>query len=115
MKPNWFMILLSLGVSALAGYGLYSLNVDKDNVWLITIMGGISIYSALVGISGFHFERGGHSINIRLISSLFLIAFIADNLVFCFIGLYVAPYIILTGLLLFVYAGFVYKMINSNV
>ena len=44
MKPNWFMILLSLGMSALAGYGLYSMNVDNDNVWLITIMGGITIF-----------------------------------------------------------------------
>ena len=115
MKLNWFMILLSLGMSALAGYGLYSMNADNDNVWLITIMGGITIYSALVGVSGFRFERDGHSVNIRLMSSLFLIAFIADNLVFSIVGLYVAPYIVLTGLLLFVYAGVAYKMINTKV
>lgn len=109
------MILLSLGMSALAGYGLYSMNADNDNVWLITIMGGITIYSALVGVSSFRFGREGHSVNIRLVSSLFLIAFIADNLVFSILGLYVAPYIILTGLLLFVYAGIAYKMINTKV
>ena len=77
--------------------------------------GGITIYSALVGVSGFRFGREGHSVNIRLVSSLFLIAFIADNLVFSILGLYVAPYIILTGLLLFVYAGIAYKMINTKV
>lgn len=115
MRPNWFMVLLSLGMSALAGYTLYSMNVDNDNVWLITIMGGVTIYSALVGVSGFRFEREGHSVNIRLMSSLFLIAFIVDNLFFSIVGLYVAPYIVLTGLLLFLYVGVAYKMINTRI
>ena len=59
--------------------------------------------------------HNGWNNDIRLMSSLFLIAFIADNLVFSIVGLYVAPYIVLTGLLLFVYAGAVYKMINTKV
>lgn len=115
MKPNWFMVVLSLCIAVLAGYGLYSANAESPNVWLITIFGAISIYSSLLGMAGFRFEREGHTVNVRLVSFFFLIAFVADNIVFSVIGVYIAPYIILTGFLLLVYASLAYKMINTKV
>lgn len=97
MKINWFLVLISFFISALAGYGFYA---GTANLFL-TIGSGLFLFVTLSGMLAISFGRG--SANVKVLSSLFLIVSLIEHLIFAFAGFKTAPYIIITGILLLLY------------
>lgn len=115
MKPNIFMMTISLCVSVLAGYGLYAANQAAANAFLISILGGITFFCTLIGCIGFKYSRLGHAVNIRIVSLLFCFLFLIDNSAFTILGIHVAPYVVITGGLLLLYIGIVYSITQTKI
>jgi len=107
MKINWILVIVSLGIAALSGYGFYA---GTSNLFL-TIGSGLFFFITLSGIFGVSFGRG--SANLKVLSAVFFIVSLIEHLLFGFIGFRTAPYIIITGILFLIYIMIFYAVAKS--
>ena len=113
MKINPFLACIALAIAALAAFGFYSANAgDETSRWLITIGAGVSFFVTLGGIIALSSPNGG-SLNIKVTALLFFLAFLVEHLVFSFIALRLAPYVIVTGILLLLFVMILYAIIKA--
>jgi hypothetical protein len=109
MKINVVLLLMALGIAALGAFGFFAGNGGEDYRLVLCIGSGISLFVTLGGIFALTVEHGG-TVNIKVVSVLFLIALVVENLIFSFTVIRLAPYVIITGILLLVYALIVYAI-----
>ncbi|MDR2575036.1 MAG: hypothetical protein LBC52_01180 [Treponema sp.] len=98
MKINPIFALIAFAISALAGYGFYTLSGGM----LMAIGGGLTIFLPLGGLLAL--SSGGHGSigNIRALSVVFLVVEIIVNIIFSLVDATTA-YIITNGILILVY------------
>jgi hypothetical protein len=102
MKINWVLALISLAISGLIAFGFYSGNSNETYQLLITIGSGLSFLITLGGLLALSSSHGG-TVNIKVTSILFFIGLLIEHIIFSFKGINLAPYIIITGILIMVY------------
>lgn len=102
MKINVVMLLIAIAISALSAFGFYSGNSNETYRLLITLGSGISLFVTLSGVLAFSSPHGG-SANIKIVSAIFFIIILVEQLIFSFVNISLAPYIIVTGILLLLY------------
>ncbi|GHT79980.1 hypothetical protein FACS1894130_10290 [Spirochaetia bacterium] len=112
MKVNVVLLLIAFAIAALAAFGFYAGNGDETYRWVITIGFGVGLFVTLGGIFALSSANGG-TVNIKVTSVLFFIALLIENLVFSFTAVRLAPYIIITGILLLVYVLVVYGIYRA--
>ena len=113
MKINIVMLAIALAISALIAFGFYSGNSGEAYVWLITMASGIMAFVTLSGILAVNFTSHGSTGNIRGVSVLFLIASLVSNLIFSFLSLAFAPYIIVNGIISLLFILVAYGITNT--
>ena len=114
MKGNIFLIIIALVIAALAGYGFYAANSGEQYVFLIAGGAGIKFASTLAGLIGLSTDGRAGGMNIKALSLIFFVLFLVSNLVFSFTAVKPAPYIIVNGILLLVYAAGFYGIVKSG-
>ena len=114
MKFNVFLSVIAVLIAGLIGYGFYAINSGEGFVWLITFGSGICMALSLIGILAVSTKGRAGGINIQALSSIFFVVFLISNLVFTFTKIKLAPYIIINGLLLLIYAVSIYGFIKSR-
>lgn len=114
MKFNVFLTITAILVAGLIGYGFYSANAEEQFVWLLSCGSGISLGISLIGFLGISTQGKAGGANIKVLSSIFFILFLISNIVFSFTAIKVAPYIIINGILLIIYAIGTYEIIKSK-
>ena len=107
MSINIFLLFISLALSALGGYGFWA----GANHLLLTIGAGISFFVTLAGLLAVSLGRG--SANIKVLSVVFFILLLVDHLIFGFVPFHTAPYFIITGIVLLLYATLFYFITSS--
>ncbi|MGN0740435.1 MAG: hypothetical protein ACI4LX_09730 [Treponema sp.] len=107
MKINWFLIVISLFIAALSGYGFYA---GSSNLFL-TFGSGITLFVTISGILAVSFDKG--SANIKVVSVFFMLVMLAEHLAFAFIGFKIAPYIIITGIIILLYVVIFYGIAKA--
>lgn len=112
MKINFVMLIIVLAISALAAFGFYSVNSIENYRLLITFGSSISIFITLSGVLAFSSPHGS-SVNIKVVSGVFFIVFLIEQIIFSFININLAPYVIITGILLLVYLIICYGIIKA--
>lgn len=115
MKPNVFLIVVSVLISALAGYGFYAANSGESFCLLLSLGSGLTFASTLIGMLGVRPKERAGNVNFKVVSVIFFVLFLVSNLIFGFVGMRVAPYIIVNGIILLIYAIIEYGIIKSNV
>ena len=114
MKFNVFLSVIAVLIAGLIGYGFYAANSGEGFVWLITFGSGICMALSLIGILTVSTKGRAGGINIKALSSIFFVVFLISNLVFTFTTIKLAPYIIINGILLLIYAVSTYGIIKSR-
>ena len=114
MKCNIFLTVASVLIAALIGYGFYAANSSESFVWIITFGSGICMALSLIGILAVSTKGRAGGINIKALSSIFFVVFLISNLVFTFTKIKLAPYVIINGILLLIYAVSTYGIIKSR-
>jgi hypothetical protein len=112
MKINVALLLISLAIAALAAFGFFVGNGDEPYRLVITIGSGLSFFVTLGGVFALSAANGG-TVNIKVVSALFFIALLIENVVFSFTAIRLAPYVIITGILLLVYVLIVYAITRA--
>jgi hypothetical protein len=114
MKINVVFLLISLAISALAAYGFYAVNSEETYCLMITIGGGLSLFFPLSGLLALNAGGRGGSVHIKVVSALFFIGLLIEQVVFSVLTLKPAPYIIITGILLLVYVLISYAVAHTG-
>ena len=109
MKINLFLLLIALVIAALAAFGFYAANNEEVYRLLITIGAGLSLLITLGGVLALSSPNGG-SLNIKITSVLFFIALLVEHLIFSFTAVKLAPYVIITGILLLLFVLIIYAI-----
>jgi hypothetical protein len=103
MKINPVLLIIAIAIAGLSAFGFYAANSGEAYYWLITVGSGLSLFFPLSGLLALSFEGRGGSVNIKVVSVLFFIALLVEQLIFNFTGVKLAPYVIITGILLLIY------------
>lgn len=114
MKGNVFLIIIAILVSALSGYGFYAANSSENLVLLLSIGSAVCFAVTLIGLFGIKTEAKSGGANIKALSAIFFALFLISNLIFSFTAIKIAPYIIINGILLLIYAVCVYGIVKSG-
>jgi hypothetical protein len=107
------MLVIALVFAALVGYGFYAANYGEQYRLLLTIGVGISLFLPLCGVLAVGVKGRGSTGNLRALSAVFFVLMLTDNLIFSFVSFRLAPYIIITGILLLIYALIVYAVTRA--
>ena len=113
MKINVILLAIAFAIAALAGYGLYAANGAETDIPLANALGGgIALFVSLAGTIAVipKSDGGGGTLNIRLASGVFFVLILVEQIVFCLVPFSLAPYIIVTGLLLLIYVLIAYAI-----
>jgi FtsH-binding integral membrane protein len=110
MKINVIFALIAFAIAALAGYGFYAVNGAVMDIPLANALGGgIALFVALAGATAISSKDGsGSTMNIRLLSWVFFVLILVEQIIFCFVPFSLPPYIIVTGVFLLVYVLIAY-------
>lgn len=110
MKLKAFPLALSLTLAGLLGYFIYYItkSADYDLLWGI----GATICFAITAIPilGTQYESARQGLNLKVLSGVFLIAFVISHICFARLGADVAYYIIVNGCLMIAYLALFYKI-----
>lgn len=110
MKANFFMILIILLIAAVLGYWVSYVEVDGSKSLLAGITSGVCFAATLIPAYALQYESGRLGVNIRVLSTLFFVAFLVSHFWFAKTGSVMPTYVIVNGLLLLVFLGIFYKM-----
>lgn len=110
MKLKAFPLALSIALAGLLGYFIYYItkSADYDLLWGI----GATICFAITAIPilGLQYESARQGLNLKILSGVFLIAFVISHICFARLGADVAYYIIVNGCLMVAYLALFYKI-----
>ena len=112
MKVNVVMLIITFAIAALGAFGFYAGNSNETYRALITIGAGLSMFITLGGLLAFSSPHRGTA-NIKVTSALFFIALLIEHLVFSFTMVRLAPYVIITGILLLLYVLVCYAITRA--
>jgi hypothetical protein len=109
MKINIVTLLIALAVAVLVAYGFHAANSGEEYVLALTLGAGLTLFITLSGTFAVRTkgERGGTA-NIRIVSGIFFLVTLIEQIVFSFVPLSLPPYIIVTGILMLIYLLIVY-------
>ena len=115
MRINFVYLAIAFGIAALLGFGFYSANGHADDKPLVNaIVGGAVLFITLAGaLAVSSKDSRGVNVNIRTVSWVFFVIMLIEQAIFCIGRLLVAPYVIITGLLMLVYLLIAYSIGRS--
>jgi hypothetical protein len=102
MKTNTSFTIISVILSALISYGFYTYAFEESRI-LMTIGSFITMIVPLIFMLSIQFELPRTTLNIRAVSSVFLIFFIILNFLGVIVNLSMPLYIISSGILLCIF------------
>lgn len=112
MKINVFLSFIALALAGLIGYFVYNVAEGKENDVVCGIGSGICFLATLIPALGCSFESSRLGTNIKVLSGLFFVIFLASQFCFAGFGVKMPLYIISNGIILLIYMAIVYKMSN---
>lgn len=111
MKFNPVLSFIAVALAALLGYLVYTLCSSTDQASSIGITSGISFALTLLPIMGCKHESSRLQVNIKVLSTIFLVLFLIIAAVMCFITVNkLNIYFIIVGIIALVFLGVLYSM-----
>ena len=116
MKINIFLSVISLLLSAIFTYLVYIACPEAyNNIVLLCISSFVTFVSTLMFALGVSYDDTKQGINIRILSFVFIMIFLAINLVFAFISVGNSTIVISDSLLLTIYILLLYLLTKTKV
>lgn len=115
MTVNLIMLLVSLCVGGLGGYGFWAANFSDKFGLLVSIVAGVMIFVLLAGLIALKSKNPNGSVgNIRALSATMLIISLITNIVFSFFNFQKpAAYIIVNGIEFLIFILVSYAVYSS--
>ncbi len=110
MKINIFLCFISVMLASLVGYLAFHIASGNENDFICGIGSSLCFAATLIPSIGLQYTSGRLGVNIRMFSSLFFIIFVISHFCFAGFGIKMPYYIIVNGIILFIYLAVFYKM-----
>jgi len=116
MKLHIVPSIIALALSALIAFGMYSWCKCTDYKLLVTIAGGVSILLPIGTTLGVSIPANKRAnANVKVLSSVFAIAFVISNIIFCIMAHFSMPaYIIVNGIILLIWLLLTYIIARAK-
>lgn len=114
MKINIFLTIISLLLASLLGYLAFNMAENDENAILGGLVSGLCFVSTLIPIIGLQYDTTRLGVNIRIMSGLFVIAFLISHYSYAGWGINMPYYLIVNGVFFLIYLVIFYKMGNIN-
>lgn len=114
MKVNTFLTIISLLLTGLLSYLVYSVVEGQDNDVICGTGSAVCIAFTLLPMIGLRYKSTMIGTNVRVLSVLFFLLFIVSHAIFIHYGICMPYYIIFNGILLAIFLAIFYKMVNIN-
>jgi hypothetical protein len=114
MKINAVFLIIALAISSLVAYGFYAANGGEAYRLVITLGGGLSLCIPLTGLLAVKAGGRGGAVQVKVVSAIFFIVLLIEQIIFSFAVVKLAPYIIITGVLLLVYVLICYAVARTG-
>jgi len=112
MKVNSFLAVICAAIAGLIAFGISVSNAGEAYRGIITAGAWLSLFATLGGMIALSSPNGGTA-NIRVISGFFFAALVVVHIVFSIIATVLAAYVIITGLIVLVYALICYAFMRA--
>ena len=113
MRINSILTLLTIVVSILMGYLVYSIAGIDPNALLAGFCSTLCFICTLVPAFGIKYETRALSVNLRVLSFVAFLLMLISHITFAAISIEMPYYFIINGILLSIYLGIAYS-INST-
>lgn len=113
MKVNVVLTVLSVVISLLLGYAVYSVAGIDPKALLAGICSAACFMCTLIPAFGIRYETMGMSVNLRVLSMVAFVVMLISHFSFAAILIKMPYYIIVNGLIICIYFGVAYS-INST-
>lgn len=110
MKINGFMALLAVLACSLLAYLLYYIAQPHHNALICGVVSWVCLTVTLGGAISLSVESSRLSINMRVMSTVFFVAFLIIEAAFAMLGIKMPYYYIINGILLLLFLGVYYRM-----
>jgi hypothetical protein len=113
MKVNAITTIISVAISAIVAYCLYSW-CKSENEFLLCVGGFLSLGLTMMFTIGVSFEQSRTTTNIRFLSGTFFVLLLISNMIFAFVQFSSPTYVLVNGLLLLIWLLVVYGIKKAN-
>lgn len=110
MKLNIILTVIAALVVGLLVYWIHTIIQASDVVDIMTYGSGVCFLVTLLPVIGIQYESARLGINIRIVSTIFFVAFLVSQFSFANFASDIPLYIIVNGLLLIIFLLVLYKM-----
>lgn len=110
MKVNPFLTIISLLLAALVSYALYSYCKSDELRWMITLLGGVSIFLSWAGTIAVSLPDRGKNVNFKVLGGVCATIITALQIIFTFSAVTLPTYTLITGVVLLLWLSIAYAI-----
>ena len=110
MKINPFLTIISLLLAVLVSYALYSYCHNEELKWMLTLLGGVSIFLTWAGTLAVSLPEMKSNVNFKVLGGVCATIMTVMQIVFTFSAVTVPTYVLVTGVLLIIWLVIAYAL-----
>lgn len=110
MKVNPFLTIISLLLAVLVSYALYSYCHNEELKWMITLLGGVSIFLTWAGTLGVSLPDVKNNVNFKVLGGVCAVIMTVLQIVFTFSAVTMPTYVLTTGVFLILWLAIAYAI-----
>lgn len=110
MKINPFLTIIALLLAALVAFALYSYCKSEELRWMITLLGGVSIFLTWAGTLAISLPEKSRNVNFKVLGSLVAIIMTAMQIIFTFSAVTLPTYVLVTGIVTLLWLAIAYAL-----
>ena len=110
MKINPFMTIIALLLAAVVAFALYSYCKSEELQWMITCLGGVSIFLTWAGTLAVELEEKGKNVNFKVLGGLIAVIMTGLQIFFTFSTVTMPTYVLVTGVTLLLWLAVAYAL-----
>lgn len=110
MKVNPFLTIISLLLAALVSYALYSYCKSDELRWMITLLGGVSIFLSWAGTIAVSLPDRGKNVNFKVLGGVCATIITTLQIIFTFSAVTLPTYTLITGVVLLLWLSIAYAI-----
>lgn len=104
------MTIISLLFAALVAYALYSFCRSEELRWMITLLGGVSIFLSWAGTLAVSLPEKSRNVNFKVLGGLCAVIITALQIVFTFSAVSLPTYTLVSGAVLLIWLAIAYAI-----
>ena len=110
MKINPFLTIISLFLAAIAAYALYFYCRSEELRWMVTILGGVSIFLTWAGTLAVSLENQSRNVNFKVLGGICAVIMTILQIIFTFSAVTLPTYVLITGVFTLLWLAIAYAI-----